>query len=192
MAGGIGVDGTNRSGRPFTMRSENRALMLRSVSVSVVAMEERRARSWTLRSEFAMFWSDRRSTTPRYRIRTSEEKVRTDSFVLDFSSSSDCFSVLTSASSAEPGKRGGRYPTSGSSFVSLLFGGWYPLLYQTKHAGIRRRRDIARIRSRGRIRSLLLVNWAVSIDRMLAVNSVRVVDRGRFLVSILSTVQVRE
>ena len=55
MAGGIGVDGTNRSGRPFTMRSENRALMLRSVSVSLLAMDERRARSWTLRSELAMF-----------------------------------------------------------------------------------------------------------------------------------------
>ena len=41
----------------------------------------------------------------------------TDSFALGFSSSSGSFSVLTSASSAEPGNRGGRYPTSGSSFV---------------------------------------------------------------------------
>ena len=59
---GMGVEATNRSGRPFTIRSEKRALMLRSASDSSFILEERIARSWIFRSEFAMVFSEFFST----------------------------------------------------------------------------------------------------------------------------------
>lgn len=60
------MDATNRSGRPFTIRSENSAFMLRSSSVSAVALAERLARSWILRKEVAIFVRDFFNTTLLY------------------------------------------------------------------------------------------------------------------------------
>ena len=59
--------GEKRSGRPFTIRSVKRALMLRSSSVSVCcACADFIARSCTLRNAFAIVCRDRRRTTAPY------------------------------------------------------------------------------------------------------------------------------
>ena len=61
---GIGVEATNKSGLPFTIRWVNKSLILRSSSVSIAfAIEERRALSCTLSNEFATVCKDLFNTT---------------------------------------------------------------------------------------------------------------------------------
>lgn len=64
---GAGVEATKRSGRPFTIRSVKRFLILLSSSVSsVFAMDDLLALSCTLRNEFAIFCNDFFKTTLLY------------------------------------------------------------------------------------------------------------------------------
>lgn len=105
---GIGVEATNKSGLPLTIRCVNKSLILRSSSVSIAfAIEERRALSCTFRNEFATVCKDLFNTTLLYSLWIFVNNT------FFFSGSSSIGSGTTSANSAEPGNKGGRYPTVG-------------------------------------------------------------------------------